>query len=189
MVVGLCGYKGSGKSEVAKYIAENYRFKRVNFKDALVEEMKERLPNTLQAIVDDINQFYPDLMGINDFTIDGLFRYKPPIMRALMQEYGTEVRRADNENYWADQWTTKVKELKGNIVTDDVRFFNELSALIELNGVLIRVVRDDITSGGEHQSEKEQEKFIEDFTIVAKKGDLAGVYKQVDQIIATIKAD
>lgn len=104
-----------------------------------------------------------------------------------MQNYGTEVRRGDNPDYWVERWKELVSETVGNIVTDDVRFFNELAAVGDKNGVLIRVTRDDITTGGEHLSEKEQEKFIEDFIIVGQPGSHNQVYKQVDDIITTIK--
>lgn len=186
-VVGICGYKGSGKSVVAQYLAENYKFKRVNFKDALVAEVKERFPDLIKAMIDIMDKVAYD--GVEHWTADRLIKDKPDLMRTLLQNYGTEVRRKDDADYWARQWTEKLKEVRGNIVTDDVRFYNELSALTEEDGILIRVVREDITEGGTHQSEKEQEKFIEDFTIVAKKGDLLGVYKQIDQIMHTIKAD
>ena len=180
MIIGLAGYAGVGKSTVAEYLAKEHGFKRVNFKDALVAEMKERLPRTLEIMDNILN----DLDGI-----DVLFQRKPELMRALMQEYGTEVRRADNPNYWVDQWKAKVEEVGGNIVTDDVRFFNELSAVGDTDGVLIRVTRSDITTGGTHASETEQEKFIEDFTIEGVKGEHASLYKQVDSIINTLKSN
>lgn len=176
MIVGLCGYKGSGKSIVAKYIEENYKFKRINFKDELIKEMKERFPRTIEAIM----EHYPT---------SSFFEDKPPIARALMQEYGTEVRRADHIDYWATKWLKTVSRETSNVVTDDVRFNNELESLRGLGGVLIRVVRDDIHTGGEHASEKEQEGFVPDFTIVAKKGELSSVYQQIDKIMNHIKAD
>lgn len=187
MIIGLCGYKGSGKSVVAKYLEENHGFKRVNFKDGLVAEMKERLPDVLNELckvercVDTVDN------SERQFTVDELFEVKPSTMRALMQNYGTEVRRKDKDSYWVDKWLEKVKEVGGNIVTDDVRFFNELTAVTDQEGVLIRVKRDDITTGGTHASETEQESFVEHFTIDAVKGDHSGVYKQVEQIINTLK--
>jgi hypothetical protein len=178
MIIGICGLKGSGKSEVAKYLAETHGFKRVNFKDALVGEMKERLPDTLAS-----------LSAVYSLTVDELFQVKPAVMRALMQNYGTEVRRKDDADHWVKQWQATVKETSGNIVVDDVRFFNELSAIVEADGVLIRIVRPDIKSSDTHQSETEQQKFIEDFTIEAEYGNLLSVHKQIEQILATIKAD
>ncbi len=178
MVIGICGYKGSGKSTVADHLVKEHGFTRVNFKDALVAEMKKLLPNTLKSL----GEMY-------SLSVEELFQAKPAVMRALMQEYGTEVRRADDANYWVRQWKETVSGIGKHIVVDDVRFFNELSALTEMDGVLIRIVRSDITSGGEHQSETEQTKFVEDFTIEASHGEHKKVYKAVDDIIATIKSN
>lgn len=189
MIIGICGHKGSGKSVVASYLAENHGFTRVNFKQALIDEMKEKFPDTLQAICDHFKDLCPDFDTEEPWTIDSLFVEKPSIMRELMQNHGTDVRRKDDPEYWVNQWLEKVKETKGNIVTDDVRFFNELSALGDMDGVLIRVVREDITTGGTHVSETEQEKFIEDFTIEAKKGDHKDVYRQIESILEDLKAD
>jgi len=185
MIIGICGYKGTGKSTVAEYLAKNHKFKRVNFKDGLVAEMKERFPNTIKQI----GSLIGELNARQDYTEDELFAIKPTTFRAFMQEYGTEVRRADNQDYWVDKWKATVEEMKGNIVTDDVRFFNELAAIGDLDGILIRVTRPDVTSGGTHQSETEQEKFIEDFTINGEPGDHASIYKQIDEIINTLKSN
>jgi hypothetical protein len=187
MIIGLTGYKGSGKSEAAKYLEENYKFKRVNFKDELVDTMKRGMSGTIAEICKMLDK--TDYDG-RVWTEERLFKEKPPVFRALMQDVGTGLFRNEvDSDHWAHQWVAKVNELRGNIVTDDVRFFNELSALTEKNGILIRIVREDITEGGEHQSEKEQEKFIEDFTVVAVKGDIEGMHRQIDKIIAHIKAD
>ena len=123
------------------------------------------------------------------WTIDDLFSIKPPVMRALMQEYGTEVRRGDDTNYWVEKWKIAIGDGTKNIVTDDVRFYNELAALGDVGGVLVRVVRPDITTGGTHQSETEQEAFIEDFGIEGVPGMPDAIEKQIDSIIQTIKSN
>ncbi len=178
MLIGLTGYKGSGKSTVANYLEKEYGFKRLNFKDALVSELKERFPDLLR----ELSQAY-------HMDIDKLFENKPAAMRALMQNYGTEVRRKDDPNYWAIQYYDKLVASKDNIVTDDVRFLNEFQEVKLFGGVLIRVTRPDITSGGSHTSETEQESFVVDFTIEGVPGSHESIYKQVDSIIQDLKRD
>lgn len=178
MIIGLCGYKGTGKTTVANYLIKEHGFKPVNFKDGLIVELRKNFP----LLLSELSQTY-------HMDIPKLFENKPAAMRTLMQEYGTEVRRNDDQEYWIKRWWEGVAGTRGNIVTDDVRFFNELAALGDKKGILIRVTRDDITTGGEHQSEKEQEKFIEDFTIVGQVGSHDAIYKQIDSIIQTIKSN
>lgn len=179
MIIGLTGYAGSGKSTVAKYLAENYGFGRVNFKDGLVQEIKDNFPDLLK-------HFASGYM----MTIDQLFEQKPPEMRALMQNYGTEVRRKDNEHHWVKKYCETIGyNPDKNFVTDDVRFQNEYDAIKLLNGVVIRVTRPDITTGGSHSSETEQDSFEADFTIVGEPGSHDSIYKQIESIIETIKSN
>lgn len=188
MIIGLFGYAGSGKTTVAQHLVKKHKFKQVNFKDALVEEMKVNFPDLLKEIAyntDLLNQYET---GVGEsMTIKELFEQKPPVMRALMQNYGTDVRRKGNENYWVKKWVKATKGLRSNIVTDDVRFYNELSALTEKDAIFIRVKRDDITKAGSHVSETTQEHFIEDFTVHGVKGDHHALLKQVDEVIHDIK--
>lgn len=179
MIIGLCGYKGTGKSTAAEYLENEYGFVRVNFKDGLVQEITERFP----ILLEELKKTYT-LSSIED-----LFRIKPPLMRALMQEYGTDVRRKDDPDYWVNQWVSSVIGGEDNIVTDDVRFLNELTALGDMSGVLIRITRPDVTTGGEHVSEREQEGFVEDFTITGVPGSHKEIFKQIDSIIQTIKSN
>lgn len=179
MVIGICGFKGSGKSTVARHLVKEYGFRSLNFKGAIIAEIIRKFPDVL----DELKRFY-------NAELHELFETKPPIVRALLQNYGTEVRRCDDENYWVDKWIERVNEEgERDIVTDDVRFFNELTAIKGMNGILIRVKRDDIATGGKHKTETEQESFHEDFTIEATKGNHESVYKQIDSIIDTLKSN
>lgn len=175
MLIGICGFKGSGKSVVADYIKQNHGFERVNFKDALIREMKIKLGRTLK----ELSQAY-------HMDIDKLFENKPPAMRALMQEYGTEIVRGFDPNHWIDEYSKSIADIR-NVVTDDVRFQNEFDRIKLSGGVVIRVVRDDITTGGDHQSETEHLNFEEDFIVTAVYGDHMSVFKQVDKIIDILK--
>lgn len=171
MIIGLTGYKGSGKSEVAKHLEQKYSFIRVNFKDALVEEMKEKLPDTLSAIA-----------NIYTMTIPELFLKKPMIMRELMQNYGTEVRRSDDPLYWITQWEESIRNLpleQSLIVCDDVRFINEAYAIKKNNGKIIRVMNLSQGEPSSHQSETEQKHILADVTIAARAGDLEALYLQI----------
>lgn len=176
MIIGLIGYKQVGKSTAAKYLANTYEFSRHNFKDGLVSEMKQNLPNTLDLLAKE-----------HKTSVTELFDYKPPIMRALMQEYGTEVRRHDDPKYWVKKWINGIPE-NNNVVVDDVRFINEAKAVSYRGGVLVRLKRDDITDGGDHASEVEQDKIVADFTIICGKGQHDILYRKLDSIYEAVKS-
>jgi len=177
------GKKGSGKSTAAKYVAKKTGAVRINFKDALVQEMKENFPDLLE----ELSYLYnPDEHGMEGWNF--LFREKPDLVRALMQNYGTEVRRGDNPDYWTQKWFYKVNQLD-NVVTDDVRFLNEAKGVKFLDGVIIRIIRSDITSTKGHLSETEMDQIEADYTVEVEKGDLIDLYQQLDAIIGDAKTN
>lgn len=173
---------GSGKSTASKYILEtDARYKHINFKDGLVAEMKECLPDVLRELVD---IYYDPVHGLSE--VDDLFDKKPKAMRALMRNYGTEVRRRDSENYWVDRWLKTVRE-HTHVVTDDVRFLNEAATVRSAGGTVIRIIRTDISDTGVHASEKEMEQIDVDHTIVVDKGQFSELYDHLDVIIKGLR--
>lgn len=188
MILGFTGKMGSGKTTVCEYIRQKdgLPVMNINFKDALIAELKQNFTPLLLEIIKVHNEIGTKYEGM---TIDELFTFKPTLVRKLMQGYGTEVRRGDNPNYWVNQWRSKVAVARGsnwNVLTDDVRFLNEAQAVKVMGGFIVRIIREDIMDVGSHQSESEMDQIAPDFTIVAKKDDHANLYKQIDEIIAAV---
>lgn len=180
------GFKLSGKSTAAKYY-ESKGFTRLNFKDALVKEMKDNFPDLLQEI-GDVETKYDRGFADQIETVDDLFTYKPPLMRALMQNYGTDVRRKDNDNYWTDKWGMAYAALHPtDVVVDDVRFLNEAAEIKKYGGKIIRIVRSDITSGGDHVSETEHLEIKADYTVEVEPGDHNGLERKLEEIYQSNK--
>jgi adenylate kinase len=176
MIIGLLGAKGSGKSTIAEHLERNYGFKRVNFKDSLLEEVRERFPDLLRLMSEEEN-----------LSVDEMFKLKPPMVRALLQNYGTEVKRADDQNYWVKRWEKIADHIEDNIVVDDVRFLNEVSVIANREGVLIRAIVDGEKNADKHSSETALDNFKPDFTISAVRGAREQLIKQVESILETIK--
>lgn len=187
MIIGLVGFKQVGKSTAANYLAKKYGAVRLNMKDALVAEIKQNFPDLLNTIA--ITYGYDSIDGrVSKATIDELFVEKFPLVRALLQNYGTEVRRRDDPDYWVKRWKEAVGKFTAGaiVVVDDVRFQNEADAVISNNGILIRLTRDDITSGGDHASETEQVNIAVDRVINCKGGDEQALYDRLDRIMASL---
>lgn len=182
MIYGLLGFKGSGKSTVAKYLEKEHGFYRLNFKDALIAELKQNFPDLLT--------YYQHLYGVTE--IDELFETKPDPIRFLMQNYGTEVRRKENEDYWVDKWVAKVTQLHydgiTNIVVDDARFMNEIRAVKNWNGMTIRIISDVVTTGGTHSSETSLLDYKSDYVINSVQGDFDKLYSDICKIVDKSKS-
>ena len=184
-IIAFTGKKRHGKSTACEYIQEKYpNAVRVNFKDAMVREMRDKLPDTMREICALMEKI--DYDGMNPWTPDRLFKDKPPVFRALMQNYGTEVRRHDHDEYWVLKWMKEA--LKHEIVvTDDVRFGNECEAVRELGGTVIRIVREGYADDGDgHSSEKEMDAIVPDYTIVVRDGDLEDMHRQLDAVLSKV---
>ena len=141
MIIAFTGKKRCGKSTASAYVVSQLPGAvRYNFKTALLKEMKERFPNTLNAIVRLVEREQYD--GMHPLTVDRLLEEKPDdVVRFFMQEFGTEVRRHDDPDYWVDRWVCYASKYK-HVVVDDVRFLNEAQAIKDMRGIVIRIVRD-----------------------------------------------
>jgi hypothetical protein len=132
-----------GKDTVAAIIAQRYRFARLGFADALKAEVATRLPRTLAILAEMFNET-SDLADLDDpiETPETLLARKPPVVRALLQEYGTEVRRTDDPDYWLVQWRRQAQKITApGIVIPDVRFPNEERYIKRQGGVVLLVTR------------------------------------------------
>lgn len=184
MLIAFTGYAHSGKTTCSNKLVKDYGFTKVNFKDALVDEMKDRLPDTLEALV---RVYYDGLILKN---VNDLFAVKPPAMRALMQNYGTDVRRRDDEKYWIGKWAEAVRELVENerdIVVDDCRFPNEADVVRLLGGTIVRIIRPDVIPDLSHASERMVDQIQSDIEISCKSGELGCLYSILDSYVEKLK--
>ena len=191
-IIAFTGLKHTGKTTAADYLVSKYGFVKHGFKDALVEEIKERFPDLLREIQ------LQDSFGYTSFrTIDELFIHKPPLIRTLLQNYGTEVRRKEDPAYWVEKWWWSVMEeyrdnnlvkfrVRHNTVVDDVRFINEAMAVEDCDGTIIRLTRPDLTTPDNHSSETEQSQIEVDYTIETEQGDFEGLYRELDRVVANL---
>lgn len=189
MIIGFVGKKGSGKTTAAKYlISQVPGIVHINFKDELIAEIQKYLPK----VVDELIALYKVDSEGKPLTPDTLFSSKPafPLVRALMQNWGTELRRAEDEDYWVKKYKAKVLSLPAatHVVTDDVRFMNEARTVRELDGDVIRLARkdEDVLSDDTHQSETEMETIVTDYTIFTGPGDIGALHNYLRQVILDI---
>lgn len=170
-IIGFTGKKGHGKTTASSHATQvleqkGYKVIHLRFKDAIIETMWNKLNGTL-------TQF-----GVHyGMSIEELFDKKPPMMRVLMQEVGTEIYRAINPDYWVLEWykklhvvTQEVKEEESLVVlTDDVRFVNEFQLLKAKGGKLLRINRTgyDDGIGNNHATETEMDTFSPDYVLEA----------------------
>jgi hypothetical protein len=140
MIVGFVGVIGSGKSYRAANYVEN-GFVQINFADALRELAWSVLGWTPKTDAD-----YEEFKSM-PITLSQSTTAKQPKFefakneasltgREFLQRLGNNAREIAGENIWVDAWEKKAKR-EDSVVVADVRYWNEVQRIIDLNGKLI----------------------------------------------------
>ena len=114
IIIGINGPIGSGKSTAAAVIKKYFNRCRI----------------------------LPFAKGVKDVALYMGWDGKKDIAgRRLLQLLGTECgRECIDNNIWVNRWSLEVSKDDCDIlVTDDIRFMNELEAVMELNGMTLQI--------------------------------------------------
>ena len=150
----IAGKMGYGKDYVGNLIKNNFsNIEKISFADALKEEVEhiinltrnnsslEHIAYEMNVSKDEIKPLYIAMIAfkdINELTV----KKKNSTIRFMLQYWGTDVRRKNNENYWVQKTVNKILEINklGNVaLITDGRFPNELKGVSELNGITIQL--------------------------------------------------
>lgn len=147
IIIGLSGRKAAGKDTVADILVRDHGFTKVSFAEpikTMVEALDPIVGYDVYAPcscgedgcapeVDEVRLSDLYDMGYDNETIkDSPWGDE---VRALWQRFGTEVMRAEDENYWVDKAAKAVLEsTEDRIVFTDVRFPNEAEMIYSLGG-------------------------------------------------------
>lgn len=160
MILGMLGYAGAGK-------------------DASYQLLANKLPATRYAFADRLKQEVASAFGV---TVDELEASKEQY-RELLQAWGVARRRINGWNYWVDYVTQQITHQRPQIaVITDVRFQNEIYAVRDLGGILVRVDRAGVGPRNDHISEHDWASAVPDF-ILRNDGDLEDLSRQVDILV------
>jgi hypothetical protein len=140
MLIGLLGRMGSGKGTVADELVEVYGFRQDSYA-ATLKDITALLFNWDRSMLvgdtiesrserEQVDEWWSEKLGIENFT-----------PRLALQLIGTDVFR---NNFHKDIWMLSVMARYNedeNVVISDCRFPNEVQAIRELGGRIIRVDR------------------------------------------------
>jgi hypothetical protein len=153
-VIGLCGAAGAGKDEVARILGAQGFVKR-SFAEALRLEVnlamidsayRESLWPEMPPIV---REWFETCYAIGD--LDPWAKPTSIEMRGLLQTWGTEFRRSQDDDYWTKR-EMQLLPSSGMFVYTDARFPNECEMIRSLGGKMFRVERAGVRGNG-HISE------------------------------------
>ena len=140
MIIGICGFAGSGKDTIADYLQNIHQFRRESFahtlKDAVASvfgwdrDMLEGRTRESREWREQVDPWWTERLGM---TVTP---------RLVLQVWGTEVaRKSYHDDIWIASLENKLRKTHDDVVISDCRFPNEIKAIKAAGGIVIRVVR------------------------------------------------
>jgi hypothetical protein len=141
MIIGVCGFIGSGKDTIADYLTNFYEFRRESFantlKDAVAQvfgwdrTMLEGRTKTAREWREQVDPWWAERLDMPNLT-----------PRWVLQYWGTEVcRKAFHDDIWIASLENKLRNSKDDVVISDCRFPNEIASIKNAGGIVVRVKR------------------------------------------------
>jgi hypothetical protein len=141
MIIGICGLIGAGKDTAADYLVNDHEFRRESFantlKDAVAQvfgwdrTMLEGRTKQAREWREQVDTWWADRLNMPNLT-----------PRLMLQLWGTEVcRKGFHDDIWIASLENKLRRSRDDVVISDCRFPNEIRAIKQQGGLVIRVVR------------------------------------------------
>lgn len=139
-IIGICGFKSSGKDTISDFLVSNYGFKKLSFADSLkdvVAIMFDWDRNKLEGLNEDdrewretIDTYWSNTLNIPNLT-----------PRYVLQYFGTELFRNNfHKDIWVKIVERNISKYK-NVVISDCRFPNEIDMVQRNGGIIIHVYK------------------------------------------------
>jgi len=170
LLVGITGYKKSGKNTAANFIAKNFPSHishTIAFADSLKKEVATLFKITIETLEAEKDKF-----------------------RSILQEYGQKEKETRGQYVWVKEVANKLNTLDSTkpqlVIIPDVRFPFEATWIKELGGFLIKIERFDSTDDL-HPSETEVNKIKNSSYYLPNKGSLQDLERECKWVSEFIK--
>lgn len=141
MIIGFVGFIGSGKDTAADYLVNTHGFRRDSFantlKDAVANvfgwdrTLLEGRTTEAREWREQVDTWWADRLNTPNLT-----------PRLMLQLWGTDVCRVHfHDDIWIASLENKMRKTGDNIVISDVRFPNEIKAIHNAGGRVVRIQR------------------------------------------------
>jgi uncharacterized protein (DUF2342 family) len=156
-LVGLIGYKRSGKNAFADALKSAHEYIEIAFADPLKAIAYATNPRVGEVFLADA----VDTLGWETA------KDEIPEVRRFLQRLGTEGIRSIDDDFWLRQAREKMRARSGPMAVTDCRFPNEANEIRELGGVIVRIIRPALGPNRDaHVSEFALDGYPEDITVV-----------------------
>ncbi len=144
MIIGVCGFIGSGKDTIADYLTNFHGFRRESFanslKDAVAQvfgwdrTLLEGRTKQAREWREQVDPWWAQRLNMPNLT-----------PRLMLQLWGTEVcRKGFHDDIWIASLENKLRNSTDDIVISDCRFPNEIKSIRDAGGIIIWVKRGEL---------------------------------------------
>ena len=188
MIIGISGKAGSGKDTAAKMLEVLYANPDISYEDFVNRKYKNFADIQVMHFADILKETVRALFGIGEWETNTQEGKKVTIswigktVRELLQKVGQGLRDAIDPDLWIKALFANT-EGWSNYIIADVRYPNELEAIKERDGVLIRINRNG-AGAGNHRSETALDDYNDWDLIIdnnSTKEDLFNILKKIIQ--------
>lgn len=161
-MIGLGGYAGVGKDEVAKILVREHGFTRVAFADPLRAMLYDQNPIVTTGYT--VETDTPETTEIRLHRVQELVdalgwdlaKRDYPEIRRLLQALGVAARERLDYGLWVAKGLAVAREVGSAVVFTDARFSNECLAIKAMGGQIWDVVRPGVGPVNGHVSDSGQ---------------------------------
>ncbi len=144
MIIGVCGFIGSGKDTIADYLTNFHGFRRESFANTLKDAvsavfgwdrtMLEGRTKQAREWRERVDPWWAERLNMPNLT-----------PRWVLQYWGTEVcRKGFHDDIWIASLENKLRNSTDNIVISDCRFPNEIKSIKDAGGIIVWVKRGEL---------------------------------------------
>ena len=140
MIIGICGFIGSGKDTIADYLVNLHHFRRESFANTLKDAVSAVFGWDRTMLEGRTKQAREWREQQDNWWTNRLGIVITP--RWVLQNWGTEVcRNGFHDDIWIASLENKLRNSTDDVVISDCRFPNEIAAIKQSGGLVVRVVR------------------------------------------------
>jgi hypothetical protein len=140
MIIGVCGFIGSGKDTIADYLVNIHQFRRDSFAATLKDAVAHVFGWDRTMLEGRTKQAREWREQVDPWWSKRLDRAITP--RWVLQYWGTEVcRRGFHDDIWIASLENKLRNSGDDVVISDCRFPNEIKSIKQSGGQVIWVKR------------------------------------------------
>ena len=193
MIIGISGKAGSGKDTAAKMLEVLYANPDISYEDFVNKRYKNFADIQIVHFADTLKETAQVLFRIGEWETNTQEGKKTTInwigktVRELLQGIGQGLRDAIDPNLWVKILFANT-EGWSNYIIADVRYPNEIYAIKERNGVLLRIDRKG-AGAGNHSSETALDNYKEWDVHIENNGSIEDLFEAMKIFIKKYPID